>query len=183
MLYIIRHGQTDWNVERKLQGQTNIPLNKKGIEMAKEASIKYKDVHFDICFCSSLDRAKETAKLLLENRNIPLIFDDRLVEMRFGIYEGAEKTFDNPSCPINLVFEHPELYKESIGGSETFEHLFKRINEFLNECVYPLLKENKDILIVGHGCSNLAIVNQVLKEPLEKYWKHDFDNCSLIKLI
>ena len=65
MLYIIRHGKTDWNELHKLQGRTDIPLNENGRQMAREAGQRYKEVHFDICFCSPLVRAKETAELLL----------------------------------------------------------------------------------------------------------------------
>ena len=61
MLYIMRHGKTDWNELRKLQGRTDIELNEEGREMARKASKEYKDVHFDVCFCSPLKRAKETA--------------------------------------------------------------------------------------------------------------------------
>lgn len=79
MLYIMRHGRTDWNVLHKLQGRTDIPLNDEGIKMAEAAALKYKDVHFDICYCSPLKRAKKTAEILLVGRDIPIISDDRKV--------------------------------------------------------------------------------------------------------
>ena len=56
MLYIIRHGKTDWNVWHKLQGRTDIPLNEEGRQMAEAAREEYRDVHFDLCFCSPLIR-------------------------------------------------------------------------------------------------------------------------------
>ena len=59
MLYIIRHGKTDWNEKRKLQGRTDIPLNDEGRKMAVEAGEAYKDVHFDVCYCSPMLRAKK----------------------------------------------------------------------------------------------------------------------------
>ena len=59
MLYIMRHGKTDWNAKHKLQGRTDIPLNEEGIQMAEQAKEKYKDVNFDICYCSPLVRAKQ----------------------------------------------------------------------------------------------------------------------------
>ena len=54
----MRHGKTDWNAKHKLQGRTDIPLNEEGIQMAEQAKEKYKDVNFDICYCSPLVRAK-----------------------------------------------------------------------------------------------------------------------------
>ncbi|WP_341466281.1 histidine phosphatase family protein [Eubacterium ventriosum] len=89
MLYIMRHGKTDWNAKHKLQGRTDIPLNEEGIQMAEQAKEKYKDVNFDICYCSPLVRAKQTAEIVLEGRNIPIVYDDRLMEMCFGVYEGV----------------------------------------------------------------------------------------------
>ena len=80
MLYIMRHGKTDWNAKHKLQGRTDIPLNEEGIQMAEQAKEKYKDVNFDICYCSPLVRAKQTAEIVLEGRNIPIVYDDRLME-------------------------------------------------------------------------------------------------------
>ena len=88
MLYIIRHGRTDWNDRHKLQGRTDMPLNEEGRRMAEEAREAYRDVHFDVCFCSPLIRAKETAEILLRGRDVPIQYDDRLMEMSFGSYEG-----------------------------------------------------------------------------------------------
>ena len=89
----MRHGKTDWNLLHKLQGQTDIPLNDMGRKMAREAGERYKDIHFDVCYCSPLVRARETARLVLEGRDVPVIIDDRLAEMGFGIYEGTEEEF------------------------------------------------------------------------------------------
>lgn len=58
MLYIMRHGKTEWNELHKLQGRTDIPLNEEGRQMAKIAGEKYKDINFDVCYCSHLVRAK-----------------------------------------------------------------------------------------------------------------------------
>ncbi len=104
MLYIIRHGKTDWNALHKLQGRTDIPLNDEGRKMAEEAGKLYRDVHFDVCFCSPLIRARETAEILLRGRNVPILTDNRLAEMGFGSYEGIENSFQIPDCPINVLF-------------------------------------------------------------------------------
>lgn len=183
MFYIMRHGQTEWNRIHKLQGQTDIPLNDNGREMARNAKEEYKDVHFDVCYCSPLVRAKETADLVLEGRDIPIIYDDRLMEMNFGEYEGAENTFADENHPINIVFKKPEEYTESVGGSETFEELFSRTGEFLRDIVYPLLEEGKDVLVVAHGAMNLSIVSQIKDLPRERFWEPSIDNCKLMRLI
>lgn len=183
MLYIIRHGKTDWNVEHKLQGRTDIPLNEEGRLMARVAREEYKNIHFDICYCSPLVRAKETAEILLEGRDIPVIFDDRLMEMGFGTFEGAKNYFDDISSPVNILFKAPEKYKVPVEGGESFEQLYARTGEFLREVVLPQIDEGKDVLIVGHGAMNSSIVCQVKNIPIEKFWSEGIENCKLKRLI
>ena len=103
MLYIMRHGRTDWNVRHKLQGRTDIPLNEEGRRMAEKAGEEYRNIPLDLCFCSPLVRARETAEIVLRGRNIPIRTDDRLREMSFGIYEGTENSFSDPDCPVNVI--------------------------------------------------------------------------------
>ena len=182
MLYIMRHGKTNWNKYHKLQGRTDIPLNDEGKEMAMKAYLEYKNVHFDVCYSSPLSRALETANIVLKDRDIPIITDERLVEMSFGEYEGIENSFKDPSCPINVMFTNPEKYTHSIGGAETFEELFRRTGSFLKEVIEPLLKEGKDVLIVGHGMMNLSIISQIRNIPIDKFWSVGIEQCKLIEL-
>jgi len=183
MLYIIRHGTTDWNVQRRLQGRTDIPLNDEGRRMAEDARTACRDVHFDICFCSPLSRARETAEILLRGRDIPIIPDDRLAEMGFGIYEGLANSFQIPDCPINVLFHAPEKYNSPPGGAESLDDLFARTGEFLREKADPLLKEGKDVLIVGHGAMNSSIVCRVRNLPREQFWSAGIENCKLMRLL
>ena len=182
MLYIIRHGKTDWNERHKIQGRTDIPLNDEGRAMAEEAREEYKDVNFDVVFCSPLVRAKETAEILLKGRNLPINFDDRLMEMSFGEYEGIENSFDIPDCPINVLFFHPEEYTTPVKGAESIDDLIARTGDFLREKVEPELEKGKDVLIVGHGAMNSSIVSQVWNLPREKFWSAGIPNCKLMKL-
>lgn len=182
MLYIIRHGKTDWNAIHRLQGRTDIPLNDEGRTMARKASEDYKDINFDICFCSPLVRAKETAEILLHGRNVPIEYDERLLEMCYGVYEGSAHVFKLPDCPIKNLFLHPEKYTEPVEGGESFEDLFKRTGEFLREKVDPLLELGKDVLIVGHGAMNSSIVCQKKNLPIEKFWSEGIENCKLMRL-
>lgn len=181
MLYIIRHGKTEWNEIHKLQGRTDIPLNEEGRVMAREAADRYKDIHFDICFCSPLVRARETAEILLEGRDVPITFDDRLIEMSFGIYEGVENSFAVGDCPVNVLFEHPEQY-EPVPEGESLEQLYARTGEFIADVVNPLLDEGKDVLIVGHGAMNSSIVCQIKGVPLKDFWSAGIENCKLMQL-
>ena len=182
MLYIMRHGKTDWNALHKLQGRTDIPLNEEGRLMALKAHEEYKSWNIDVCYCSPLIRAVETAQIVPKNRGIPIITDERLVEMSFGDYEGIENSFKIPDCPINLIFRKPEEYIESIGGAETFAELFARTGSFLKEVIEPQLQEGKDILIVGHGAMNSSIICQVKNKPIEEFWSAGLEQCKILQL-
>ena len=182
MLYLIRHGITDWNVRHKLQGRTDIPLNDAGREMAEAARKEYADVHFDSCFCSPRIRARETAEIVLRDRNIPSVPDDRLKEMSFGECEGLENSFGISDCKVNVLFREPEKYTDLPEGAESLEELFARTGEFLREKVDPLLAEGKDVLIVGHGAMNSSIACQVKHLPVSQFWSVRMDNCRLIRL-
>ncbi len=181
MLYIMRHGRTDWNDARKLQGRTDIPLNETSREMARKAALEYKHINFDICFCSPLSRATETAQIVLAGRNIEIIPDDRLLEMSFGIYEGVENASEIENSPIKALFENPAEYKGA-EGAETFEELFARTGDFLKNEIDPRLAQGQDILIVGHGAMNSSIVCQRRNIPLEHFWDAGIENCKLMKL-
>ncbi|MCR5798047.1 MAG: histidine phosphatase family protein [Eubacterium sp.] len=182
MLYIMRHGETDWNKERKLQGRTDVALNEKGREMAREARERYKDVKFDICFCSPLVRARETAEILLEGTGVPIVFDKRLLEMKFGIYEGVNGGYDDPECPVNVLFRSPEKYKTPVEGGESLDELFARTGEFLREEVEPRIAKNENVLIVAHGALNCSIICQVKDIPVEDFWSCGIENCKLKRL-
>ncbi|HCJ74915.1 MAG TPA: phosphoglycerate mutase [Roseburia sp.] len=182
MLYIMRHGKTEWNALHKIQGRTDIPLNEEGRLMAEKACEEYKDLHIDVCYCSPLIRAVETAQIVLKNREIPIIKDERLMEMSFGDYEGIENSFAIPNCPINILFQKPEEYHESIGGAETWKELFARTGAFLKEVIEPQLYEGKDILIVGHGAMNASIICQVKGMPIEEFWSAGLEQCKILKL-
>lgn len=183
MLYIMRHGKTEWNALHKLQGRTDIPLNEEGKRMARQACEKYKELNIDVCYCSPLVRALETAQIVLKNRKIPIIEDKRLSEMSFGEYEGIENSLAIPDCPINVIFNQPEKYIESVGDAETFEQLFARTGSFLKEIVEPQVQEGKDVLIVGHGAMNSSIICQVKQLPIEEFWSAGIEQCKIIKLI
>lgn len=183
MLYIMRHAKTDWNISHKLQGRTDIPLNAVGRRMAEQARLDYKQVDIDVCYCSPLKRALETAQIVLKGRNIPIVKNELLIEMGFGSYEGTENCLQIPNCPINVVFQNPEQYTKSLGGSETFQELFHRSQTFLNEVIAPELKQQKNVLIVAHAAINASIICQIKHLPLSEFWPQSREQCKLIKLL
>ncbi len=181
MLYIMRHGRTDWNEEKRLQGRTDIPLNENGRKMAEAAHEEYKNLHLDECFCSPLQRARETAEIVLAGRDIPIIIDDRLKEMGFGEYEGLKEVYNKPEYNVHTLFVSPETYIAD-KGAESIEDLFKRNREFLDEVIAPELKAGKDILIVAHGAVNSGLITTFKGLPTKDFWSAGLAQCRILKL-
>ncbi len=88
VFYIFRHGETDWNKERRCQGHTNVDLNFTGLQQAKELAEKLQDFQLDVIVSSDLTRALKTGNLVADKKRIPLIVDSRLREMSYGDAEG-----------------------------------------------------------------------------------------------
>ncbi|MBP5252358.1 MAG: histidine phosphatase family protein, partial [Lachnospiraceae bacterium] len=97
--------------------------------------------------------------------------------------EGTENYFDDPACPVNTFFTSPETYHEAPPGGESIDDLMNRTGEFLNEKVRPFLEGGKDVLIVGHGAMNSAIITRIRNLPLEDFWNEGIENCKLKKLL
>ncbi len=91
-IYITRHGESQWNLEGKVQGVTDIPLTAKGIEQAYQLAKKIKETGIKIneVLYSPLSRAADTAKIVAEENELPLTLEPRLIEQNFGEYEGHE---------------------------------------------------------------------------------------------
>ena len=183
MLYIMRHGRTVWNMENKLQGKTDVPLSEAGRPVVEQAAAAYRNTHIDVCYCSPLIRAVETAEIVLRGREIPIITDVRLEEMGFGICEGTTDFQDNPDNPIYPLFAAPETYRIPVEGGESLEDLYARTRVFLKEVIEPQLRQGKDILIVGHGVMNASIVCQIKDIPVKDFWSVKMKNAELVRLL
>lgn len=182
MLYIMRHGKTDWNADRRLQGSEDIPLNEEGRQMARDARKKYGDLRFDICYCSPLQRAQETAEIFLEGSGTPILTDDRLREMGFGMYEGTEHVTQKPDCPVYTLFHDPVHY-HAVDGAESLEHLYARSGSFIHDVLTPEVVSGKNVLIVAHGALDCSLICQYEEIPLEHFWDQLLGNCELRRLV
>ena len=143
MIYFVRHGETYDNANGNiLTGHGETPLNSKGIEQAKETALELKDIHFDICYCSPLVRAKQTLNEILKyHPNLNVIYDNRLKERDYGEVTGKPASV----CEFNrwdANIHNP--YK-----METIDQMFERVTSFYKD-ILPSLKD-KNILIVSHS--------------------------------
>ena len=147
-LYFVRHGITDWNVNKITQGRTDIPLNDIGREQARRTAQLIEDKHIDICICSPLSRARETAQIILSGRDVPIVYDDRIMERDFGELEGQPFDRTTEEKEATVKFWSPS-FDNSAYGVETMPHLIKRVDDFLDDI--KVKYRDKAVLIVAHG--------------------------------
>lgn len=150
IVYIVRHGETDWNVAQRIQGQTDTPLNKTGEEQAQLLGQALKDVHFDAVFSSDLMRAKKTAEIATLEKNIAVQTTELLRERNFGSLEGKNRdefrTLD--ALRRNLETEQRMKYR-LVPDMENDEEVAGRVITFLREIAVAYA--GKTMLVFSHG--------------------------------
>lgn len=140
-LYVVRHGQTDYNIDNKVCGISDVELTTLGKQQAKKASGLLKDEKLDYIFASPLQRALSTAKIINENHHLEIQVDSRIQEINFGKFEGVVNNEEFQYYKQNHGLHYPQ-------GESLFQVVF-RVYSFLKELEekYP----DKNILIVCHG--------------------------------
>jgi len=170
-LVLVRHGQSQWNLENRFTGWIDVPLSEKGIQEAHAAGKSLKGVRFDRCFTSNLKRAQDTLKIILEEigqQNIPIEKDLALNERHYGALQGLNKkeTADKYGDAQVLIWrrsydvpppkDKSELNPEGI--SESLKDTAARTLPYYRSQILPLVKAGKNILVAAHGNSLRSIV-------------------------
>lgn len=159
--YIVRHGQTDWNVKKLMQGQTDIALNAQGESEARQLAGKLKDVPFHGAYSSDLLRAKRTAELIALEKNIIVKTTEALRERRFGRFEGRSYS-DYRNELKDLLEKFEQLGEEEKvkykpeKDIESDEEVISRFTTFLREIAVAYT--SKTVLMVTHGSMIRALL-------------------------
>lgn len=139
-LYVLRHGQTNYNREGKFQGRVDTVLNELGEKQVEEIAKELRKISFDVVISSPLTRAIQTAKRVTDKQ---ILLDDRIIERSFGLLEGKKSVADYE--------ENYEKYK-----IESMESLIKRVNDFLNE-IENRYSQKQNVLVVAHEAVSQVI--------------------------
>lgn len=180
-LFLTRHGQTEWNVAKRFQGSLDSSLTELGVRQAELLSSRLADEKFDVIYSSHLNRAYRTAEIISGNREIEIIKDENLAEMRLGDWEGLmhDDVIKKYSEEYELFWNKPHLFKASSG--EGYSDLKKRVIG----CLKRIIEENdgKNVLIVTHTVVIKQIMAYFEERPLEKLWDPPYINPTSLSVI
>ena len=180
-LFLIRHGQTSWNVEGRYQGDKDIDLNGVGIKQAKLAAKYLSRINFSNIYCSSLKRTIDTANIISKGRNLQIIVRENLKEMNFGKWEGLK------FHQINEEFndDYQKWLKDPYNTPPTGGESFKKLKDRSIAEIDSIVSENKDgssIAVVTHGGVILSLLIHWLQIPLSR-WKSIIQRQGAINIV
>jgi probable phosphoglycerate mutase len=180
-LYLTRHGETEWNVQKRAQGFQDSPLTPRGLEQARLLSERLGSVRFDAIFTSPLPRAYRTAQIIAGRHGRLLHSDDRIREIYLGEWEGM--TFREISALYpqenQYFWSAPDLYIPISG--ESFDDLRRRIESFIRDILksYP----SGRVLVVSHAVAVMTMIAFFNGTPLSGFWDAKFIDSTSLTII
>ena len=178
-LVLLRHGQSQWNLENRFTGWKNVPLTEKGKNEANHAGIllKKNNIKIDVVFSSVLERANRTAEIALRSAQLENLFengklkyekDQSLNERDYGDLVGLNKSETADKFGKEQVQIWRRSYDTPPPNGESLKDVVDRVSPYFEKKIYPLIIEGKNIIIVAHGNSIRAIMIKVgLYKPEE----------------
>jgi len=182
-IYLLRHGQTEWNVEGRYQGQLNSPLTPLGREQAKSNALKlqkYLNINEVKLFSSPLGRARETAEIIAKESGLDaskIIFEEDIQEVNYGIFEGQTKVYCKDLYAKEFSEREANKFTYVLEGGESYANVFVRLKRWLAS-----VEDEEVIVLVAHEMINRALRGIYCQLPNDKMLKLRQPNDVLIKL-
>ncbi|MDC2867697.1 MULTISPECIES: phosphoserine phosphatase 1 [unclassified Bacillus (in: firmicutes)] len=181
MVYITRHGETEWNVEKRMQGRKNSNLTETGILQAKQLGKRMKDIPLEVIYSSPSGRAMHTAQLIKGDRDIPIVADEHLYEIDMGVWEGHTQVELQEKYPkeFDLFWNAPHQYETKSG--ESFYDARIRVLKGLE---YILKKhEGESVLLVSHAITSLLMMGHFEQRLIENIWNGPFMHSASLSMV
>lgn len=171
-LWLVRHGQTDWNLVGRWQGQaSNAPgLNEGGFAQAKSLRDELAGRKFVAAYSSDLLRARQTAEIVMEPHGLQVGLEPRLREMNLGVWEGMLSEDIEKQYPQDLEARAQDPYHVRVPGGESPQDVAERVLKAVSEIAKQ--HEGGSVLIVAHGVSLAVIICHAENHPLENVYEH-----------
>lgn len=178
--WLVRHGQTDWNIQRRFQGHTDIPLNALGLKQARNLAARVNGNSIAAIYSSDLIRARVTAEMVARERSLLVIPDRRLREIYMGDWEGHtvdEVMAEHPEFPGSIPYQDDE---EFAPGGESLDDVACRVRDFADEIAacYP----GRIVMVVMHGLSLAVLRCLAVGLPLGEAPDTVPDNCQVVRI-
>jgi len=167
-LYIIRHGETDWNKEDRIQGRLNSHLTEKGRHNARVLGERLKDIDFAEVITSPSGRTIETTELIVKDRDVLVQTNEMIMEMDMGPWQGLMKSEirERYSDAYECFMNSPQLYQNE--DAESFIDIYKRAEDFLHELKSS--KQTGNLLIITHGLFIKALFLTIKGIEIKDFW-------------
>lgn len=181
-LYLVRHGETDWNLENKIQGRTDTPLNENGRRQARELADKVSRELGGIrkIYSSRQKRALETAQIIGRKLAVDPIVYQGLEEMSLGEWEGYTWKQVREVFPQEYQIWHQNRRYQVPPGGESYQQLLDRLLPALDAIIR---KEDQDILIVTHSALIMTLMSYIYDTPFEDMAKnYKIGNAAIVEL-
>ncbi len=175
-IYIVRHGETNWNLEGRTQGWKDSSLTEQGLQQAKQLAQRLKKEEIQVVFSSNLERATSTAHIIADAIKAPCFYLEDLKEVGFGHWEGLTKKEIGTKYPHQLEAWHNTPHIAEIPEGEGLKIAQNRICSLYNEI---LDREEENILLVSHGTLIKLFIMSFLNMPLADFYKLKQDNCAI----
>ena len=168
-IYLVRHGQTEWNVEHRFQGHQDSPLTQLGLQQAGWLADAMRDKHIDAIYSSSSTRAMRTAEIIRDERTLPIHARDGLMEMNLGVWEGGVQKEIESAYPeqYEAFWNDPEHFQ--IEDAERFEEVMARASAVLDEVLTA--HRGQSVLIVTHTVVLKLLMARFEQRPLRDLWE------------
>ncbi|MGI8387418.1 histidine phosphatase family protein [Robertmurraya sp. P23] len=179
-LYFVRHGETQYNIEKRMQGFCDSPLTERGIAQAKSVGMGLDDIEFTAVYTSESQRVIDTAKYAVGHRNLPTMTDPRLKEMNFGALESLVESeiTERYGNILEQLFTLNDLNMAAPEG-ESYSQLYTRTTSVVKEIIDKHKNEGGNILVFSHGVTIGNYLMQLTK--MSDYPHHDNCSVSIIK--
>ncbi len=179
-LLLVRHGETDYNVQTRFQGQNDVELNDHGKQQAKALGEHLAQETIHSVFSSDLVRAHQTTKIITARKEREVILDQRLREMDFGDWEGLTYAEIEQNYPDELTVWQDDLMSTSPPGGETLKKFSGRVNLAVKDIIQSYTDQN--VLIVSHGGVLQVILCQAIGLSPQSHWQFRLDLASISEI-
>ena len=177
-LYVTRHGETDYNVSGRYAGSTDVPLNKKGIEQAKNLAGHLSNIKFDVIVSSSMLRARQTADVICQSLGLQYSVSDCFVERHLGVYEGLTRDEVKTQYPEMWNRRCTTLPDDAPEGGETLRQACERVDRGLEHL--RLFYGDKCVLLICHGLVARAVHRYCKNLAYDEMSGFVLNNCEIV---